>query len=68
MDFITENGEITFEDGLYYVWDETADLLLETPDRTTAFEVYRKYSITLENESLFNSDVRSIYPQGRWSS
>lgn len=67
MDFVTEHGEITYEDGLYQVWDETADLILETPDKETAFEVYHKYSIFLEREALASSpDVRTTYPQGRW--
>lgn len=40
MEKVTKNGEITFKDGIYYVWNETySETLIATPDVDLAFEI-----------------------------
>ena len=49
---ITENGEITYEDGVYTVWNETySEVIIETPDVDDAFDALINYGKTLTHET-----------------
>ncbi len=49
---ITEYGEITYENGVYTVWNETySEAIIESADVDVAFDALIKYGKTLRNET-----------------